>query len=70
MAAHRAQQRHAQGDLQGAGRAKDPEDAEVAVFYFGAAKAGGTEANIQRWIGQFPDAKPTDMKRTERTRAA
>jgi hypothetical protein len=45
---------------------KDPEDVEVAVFYFGS-EAGGTEANIQRWIGQFSSAKPSDVKRTERT---
>src|SRR4051794_6296640 len=30
---------------------KDSEDAEVAVFYFGSGEGGGTEANIQRWIG-------------------
>jgi len=45
---------------------KDPEDAEMAVFYFGQGEGGGTEANIQRWIGQFADAKPSDVKRTER----
>jgi hypothetical protein len=45
---------------------KDPEDAEVAVFYF-RGEGGSTEANIQRWIGQFPDAKPSDAKRTQRT---
>jgi hypothetical protein len=47
--------------------AKDPEDVEVAVFYFGANQGGGTEANIQRWISQFSDAKPSDVKRTVRT---
>jgi hypothetical protein len=41
--------------------------AEVMVFYFGQHEGGGSEANIQRWIGQFPDAKPADVKRTERT---
>jgi hypothetical protein len=46
---------------------KDPEDAEMAVFYFGQGEGGGTEANIQRWIGQFSDAKPSDVKRTERS---
>jgi hypothetical protein len=45
---------------------KDAEDVEVAVFYFGG-EGGGTEANIQRWIGQFSGAKPGDTKRTERT---
>jgi hypothetical protein len=47
-------------------RPKDAEDVEVAVFYFGS-EAGGTEANIQRWMGQFPSSKPSDAKRTERT---
>jgi hypothetical protein len=46
---------------------KDPEDAEMAVFYFGQGEGGGTEANIQRWIGQFADVKPSDVKRVERT---
>jgi hypothetical protein len=46
---------------------KDPEDAEMAVFYFGRDEGGSTEANIQRWIAQFGDAKPGDVKRTERS---
>ena len=28
-------------------------DAELAVFYFGPGGAGGIEANLQRWRGQF-----------------
>jgi hypothetical protein len=47
--------------------AKDPEDAEMAVFYFGRDEGGSTEANIQRWIAQFPDTKPDAVKRTERS---
>jgi len=45
---------------------KDPEDGELAVFYF-RGEGGSTEANIQRWISQFPDAKPADTKRSQRT---
>jgi hypothetical protein len=45
---------------------KDADDGELAVFYF-RGEGGSTEANIQRWINQFPDAKPADTKRTERT---
>jgi hypothetical protein len=44
---------------------KDAEDGELAVFYF-RGEGGSTEANIQRWISQFPDTKPSDAKRTQR----
>jgi hypothetical protein len=30
----------------------DPEDAELAVFYFGG-QAGSVQGNIDRWVGQF-----------------
>jgi hypothetical protein len=43
------------------------EATEVMVFYFGQHEGGDSEANIQRWISQFPDAKPADIKRSERT---
>lgn len=46
--------------------AKDRDDGEMAVFYF-RGEGGSTEANIQRWISQFPDAKPADIKRSQRT---
>jgi hypothetical protein len=45
---------------------KDSEDGEMAVFYF-RGEGGSTEANIQRWIAQFSDAKPSDVKRSERS---
>jgi hypothetical protein len=35
--------------------AGDPEPGEVSAFYFGP-DAGGVEANIQRWFGQFERA--------------
>ncbi len=37
----------------------DPEDAEVAAFYFGG-QGGSVQANVDRWIGQFsnPDGSP------------
>ena len=31
----------------------DVDSAECAVFYFGPTSGGGTEANLQRWAGQF-----------------
>jgi hypothetical protein len=39
----------------------DTDSAECAVFYFGPTSGGGTEANIQRWAGQFtqPDGSPS-----------
>jgi hypothetical protein len=42
--------------------AGDPEDGEVAVFYFGPGQGGGVDANIKRWIGQFdaPGGGPAD----------
>ena len=42
------------------GGAGDKDAGEVSVFYLGPS-AGGVEANIERWYGQFaqPDGKPT-----------
>ena len=37
----------------------DSPGAELGVFYFGPGEGGGLEANIQRWIKQFPDAAPS-----------
>ena len=39
--------------------AGDPEPGEVAVFYFGPGQGGGVQANIDRWIGQFPQKTGT-----------
>ncbi len=41
----------------------DSEDGECGVYYFGAGGAGGIEANVKRWIGQFraPDGGPADQ---------
>jgi hypothetical protein len=42
----------------------DPEDAELAVFYFGG-QGGSVQANVDRWIGQFsnPDGSPVTSPR-------
>jgi hypothetical protein len=45
--------------------AGDAEDATCAVYYFGAGQGGGVDANIQRWTGEFQDAKNT--KRSDMT---
>ncbi len=44
--------------------ADDAEDAELAVFYFGAGQGGSVEANLQRWYGQFtqPDSSASADK--------
>ena len=31
--------------------------AEVVFFYFGASNGGGTQANVERWFGQFKESK-------------
>ncbi len=44
--------------------AEDAEDAELAVFYFGAGQGGSVEANLRRWYGQFtqPDSSSSAEK--------
>lgn len=36
-------------------------DAEVVLFFFGPGQGGTTEANLERWYGQFtqPDGRPS-----------
>ena len=53
--------------------AKAGEEAELVVFYFGSGGAGGVEANVDRWLGQFaqPDGKPSkDVAKIEKTKIA
>src|SRR5262245_43615651 len=36
----------------------DPEDPEIAVFYFGEGQGGSVESNVMRWISQLePEGK-------------
>ncbi|NIR48253.1 hypothetical protein GWO43_07290, partial [candidate division KSB1 bacterium] len=46
----------------------DPEDASCVVFFFPGG-AGGVQANIQRWYGQFvqPDGSPSSEAATVTT---
>lgn len=46
--------------------AGDAEDGELAVFYFGPGQGGGIDANVDRWVKQFSDLKPGDVKRADR----
>ena len=36
---------------------EDPEDGELAVFYFGPGQGGSVQANIERWQSQFKPAQ-------------
>lgn len=47
-----------------AGTVPETGDAEVVLFFFGEGKGGTTEANLERWYGQFtqPDGKPSKDK--------
>lgn len=38
-------------------------EGEFALFYFGPGGGGGTEANIQRWLGQVQPAPDTEPER-------
>lgn len=44
----------------------DGEDGELSVFYFGAGQGGGTDANVERWVKQFGDVSPNDVRRADR----
>lgn len=48
-------------------------DAELVVFYFGEGGAGGVEANLERWLGQFAQADgkaSKDVAKIEKTKFA
>ena len=44
----------------------DAEDGELAVFYFGPHQGGSIDANVDRWVKQFSDISPSDVKRADR----
>jgi hypothetical protein len=44
----------------------DAEDGELTVFYFGPGQGGSIDANVDRWVKQFGDVKPGDVKRADR----
>lgn len=47
--------------------AKDKEDAELGIFYFGAGQGGTVDANVERWVKQFADLPPSKVKRADRS---
>jgi hypothetical protein len=44
----------------------DKEDGDLAVFYFGPGQGGSIAANMDRWVKQFSDVNPSDVKRADR----
>jgi hypothetical protein len=46
--------------------AGDGEDGELTVFYFGPKEGGSIDANVDRWVKQFGEVKPGDVKRADR----
>lgn len=48
-------------------RAKgDAEDGQLAVFYFGPGQGGSIDDNVDRWIKQFTEIKPSEVRRADR----
>lgn len=47
--------------------AGDIDDAELAVFHFGAGQGGSIDANVDRWLKQFSGIEPRSVKREQRT---
>jgi hypothetical protein len=46
--------------------AGDTEDGELTVFYFGPGQGGSIDANVERWVKQFGEVPPSDVKRADR----
>jgi hypothetical protein len=44
----------------------DTDDGELTVFYFGPGQGGSIDANVDRWVKQFGDVKPGDVRRADR----
>lgn len=48
---------------------KEKESAEVVFFHFGPGGAGGVQANVDRWFGQFQEPKEKLNAKTEEVKA-
>lgn len=44
----------------------DSADGDISVSYFGPGQGGSIDANVDRWVKQFGDVKPGDVKRADR----
>ncbi len=40
-------------------------DVDLVIYFFGAGQGGGTQANIDRWIGQFEGSPETKIEEKE-----
>src|SRR5215831_4750274 len=47
--------------------AKDKDDGELGVFYFGPGQGGTIDANVDRWVKQFSDLPADKIKRADRS---
>jgi hypothetical protein len=45
----------------------DPKDAELVIYYFGAAQGGAAQANIDRWISQMQQPDGSDSRAKAKT---
>jgi hypothetical protein len=48
---------------------KDGKNAEVIFFHFGEGNAGGTKANVDRWLGQFEEGRDKINAKVDETKA-
>jgi hypothetical protein len=48
---------------------KDGKNADVIFFHFGEGAAGGTKANVDRWLGQFEEGRDKINAKVDETKA-
>jgi hypothetical protein len=48
---------------------KDGKNADVIFFHFGEGNAGGTKANVDRWLGQFEEGRDKINAKVDETKA-
>jgi len=48
---------------------KDGKNADVIFFHFGEGNAGGTKANVDRWLGQFEEGRDNINAKVDETKA-
>lgn len=44
---------------------EDLEDVDLVIYYFGQGQGGGTQANIDRWLGQFEGTPKSNTEEKE-----